>query len=156
MHHQYNVHGSTIELYNATEVVARHAPVERHHAGLVDDEAAEGLRQDGADLVLALEAGGEEDEVGLHLGAVLEEDAVRGEAPAGGPPEADHVPVGHVEEAVGEDGHLAAGVVLHEGVVRPEPVLVQRELPRQVGLDELGHASPLHTPSQPGNKRRTN
>jgi hypothetical protein len=30
-------------------------------------------------------------------------------------------------------------------VVRPEPVLGQRELPRQVGLDELGHARPLHT-----------
>jgi hypothetical protein len=120
-------------------------PVERHHAGLVDDEAAEWVRQDGADLVLALESGGEEDEVGLHLGAVVEEDAVAGEAPAaGGPLEADHVPVGHVEEAVGEDGHLAAGVVLHEGVVRAEAVLVQRELPRQVGLDEPGHARSLH------------
>jgi hypothetical protein len=101
------------------------------------DEAAEWLRQDSAELVLALEPYGEEDEVGLHLGAVVEDDAVLGETPAAGPLEPDQVLVGHVEEAVGEDGHLAAGVVLHEGVVRPEPVLVQRQVPRQVRLDEL-------------------
>jgi hypothetical protein len=65
------------------------------------------------------------------------DDAVLGETPAAGPLEPDQVLVGHVEEAVGEDGHLAAGVVLHEGVVRPEPVLVQRQVPRQVRLDEL-------------------
>lgn len=105
-------------------------PVEGHHGGFVNDEAAEGLGEDGAELVLALEAGGEEDEVGVDVGAVVEDDAVLGEAPAaGGAPEADQVAVGHVEEAVGQDGHLAARVVLHERVIRPQPVPAQWKLP---------------------------
>jgi hypothetical protein len=34
-------------------------------------------------------------------------------------------------------------------VVRAEAVLVQRELPRQVGLDEPGHARSLHACMHP-------
>jgi hypothetical protein len=58
-----------------------YVPVERHHAGLVLDEAAERLRQDGAELVLSLEPRREEDEVGLHVRAVVEDDAVLREGP---------------------------------------------------------------------------
>ena len=119
-----------LEAWSKRQTQHVHVPVERHHGRLADDEVTEGLWQDLAELVLALEAGGEEDEVGLHLGAVVEDHAVLGEAPAGGGPlEADEAAVRHVEEALWEDGHLAAGVVLDEGVIWRPTVLAQRQLP---------------------------